>query len=683
MLFRSFRQYSLLVFILLSFVIGLPSAFATDGTWTQTANTVYSNPANWTNSTVAGGTGATMSVTKSGPTIMVDTNVTLGTLSGAWNSSSSMNLSGSSGASLNFASSGTPLLSTATFYSRNDYIANLNIAGTQGLSIKTASNDLTLQSGVTWTGFSGALTIVANNNDGGILYAQGNNVLPPVDLTMNPGNETNGYGNSKLILGGSTSQTIGALNSVATANNTAYIFSYAGSGTVGSAGTPTGTNAVGLATLMIGATNGNGNFAGIIGAAYNNSSNAVDTSATVANLAIVKTGSGTQVLGGLLAYTVSAGAWIVNGTAAAVSISGSDAGAYLVSAGAILGGTGTIRPGSTSGSTAMIAISGTLAPGYGGVGTLTLDGAGRITAGLSIGAGLANYPGSTLKRAGTDIVLNLAPASVAGTPTGVGVSVSGTQVTVSWSASANATSYIVYRGTSPNGTYSAVATTSSLSFLDASVANGKTYYYKVAAFNGAVESPASGALAGTPLDPATLSIVSVNIRPCNSFGISGTESAGVTRVAWWNNLVGPCYQGQTATLSNLTDHLGAPIADLSVSMTAGSTTTGVYDFSGTLLLGAESTGGNDTNVFATAFDQYNGTPSTLTVSGVPYSSYDVLFYLYDDGSSRGGAIALNGVTYYARGGAGTPAISGTGYVQSDDTTLNAGHGCDAGELCPV
>src|SRR5208282_312426 len=193
---------------------------------------------------------------------------------------------GESGVSLNFAnSSGTPSISTATLYSRYDYLSSINISGTQGLSIDTASNDLVLQSGVTWNGFSGGLSLLNSNSDGGIIYAQGNNVLPPVDLTMTPGNETNGYGNAKLILGGSTSQTIGALISANTSNSTAYISSYDGGSSVGSAsGAPSGTNVTGPALLTIGATNDSGAYAGIIGRAYNNSGNAVDSSSNAANL---------------------------------------------------------------------------------------------------------------------------------------------------------------------------------------------------------------------------------------------------------------------------------------------------------------------------------------------------------------------------------------------------------------
>jgi fibronectin type 3 domain-containing protein len=95
------------------------------------------------------------------------------------------------------------------------------------------------------------------------------------------------------------------------------------------------------------------------------------------------------------------------------------------------------------------------------------------------------------------------------------------EITVSWNASAGATSYAIYRattsgaeGTTPH------ATTTSTSYLDTGLTNGPppVYYYKVAAVNSAgisaqsaetatptpyPPSPGSGEVAGTPISGGT------------------------------------------------------------------------------------------------------------------------------------------------------------------------------------
>jgi hypothetical protein len=116
---------------------------------------------------------------------------------------------------------------------------------------------------------------------------------------------------------------------------------------------------------------------------------------------------------------------------------------------------------------------------------------------------------------------------------------------------------------------------------------------------------------------------------------------------------------------------------VTVSWTAGNTG-GPYNNSGTIETGSDAVtvppATNDQNLNASVFDQYNGSPSTLNVTGIPYSSYDVIFYVYDAGSTSGGAITLGGTTYYIRGGVGNPSVTGSGYVQSDDTAIASGTG---------
>jgi hypothetical protein len=84
------------------------------------------------------------------------------------------------------------------------------------------------------------------------------------------------------------------------------------------------------------------------------------------------------------------------------------------------------------------------------------------------------------------------------------------QIALSWSASSGATSYRVYRGTSPGGeSITPIATNlTGTSFTDTNVTSGPTYYYEVTAVNGAGESAmsveASASLAPPAIPPNPL-----------------------------------------------------------------------------------------------------------------------------------------------------------------------------------
>ncbi len=56
-------------------------------------------------------------------------------------------------------------------------------------------------------------------------------------------------------------------------------------------------------------------------------------------------------------------------------------------------------------------------------------------------------------------------------------------IKVSWSAVAGATRYEVWRSTSSSGTYTLVASVSSLYYINGNLTTGKTYYYKVRAYH--------------------------------------------------------------------------------------------------------------------------------------------------------------------------------------------------------
>ena len=84
-------------------------------------------------------------------------------------------------------------------------------------------------------------------------------------------------------------------------------------------------------------------------------------------------------------------------------------------------------------------------------------------------------------------------------PTGLNAVPGNGSVGLSWAASAGATSYSVYRGTSPGGQGStAIGTATGTSFTDTGLTNGTRYYYKVRAANAAGSSGLSAEVSAVP-----------------------------------------------------------------------------------------------------------------------------------------------------------------------------------------
>src|SRR5205823_2097017 len=72
--------------------------------------------------------------------------------------------------------------------------------------------------------------------------------------------------------------------------------------------------------------------------------------------------------------------------------------------------------------------------------------------------------------------------AVPAAPTGVTATAGNAQVTVTWAASAGATSYTVKRGTVSGGPYAVVASAiAALSYVDGGLTNGTPYFYVVTA----------------------------------------------------------------------------------------------------------------------------------------------------------------------------------------------------------
>jgi autotransporter-associated beta strand protein len=264
---------------------------------------------------------------------------------------------------------------------------------------------------------------------------------------------------------------------------------------------------------------------------------------------LLKQGTGTLTINNTLSHTggtlVDGGTLTVNNT----SGSGTGTGSVTVNAGGKLMGTGilsgavvvnsggTIAPGTsigtlivnnavtlnggstifieinkTSGTSDRLDVSGTLTLG-GLLAVSNLNGslasgdsfkifdAGNYAGSFSVTnlpalSGTLQWNLSQLNTSGTMVVVD--PASAPPAPTGLTATAGDAQVTLSWTPSVGATSYIVKRGTLSGGPYTSMVTNATTSYVNTGLLNGTTYYYVVTAANALGESANSSQKSATP-----------------------------------------------------------------------------------------------------------------------------------------------------------------------------------------
>jgi hypothetical protein len=117
-------------------------------------------------------------------------------------------------------------------------------------------------------------------------------------------------------------------------------------------------------------------------------------------------------------------------------------------------------------------------------------------------------------------------------PTGLVVTVGNHRVRLTWLPDAGASTYSIYRGTSPSS-YSKIAIVSSpaTSFQDAGLTNGTTYYYMLTASNSAGTSPSSVSITATPMAPPVFTSSATASPNPVAQGASTTVTAKVTCTA--------------------------------------------------------------------------------------------------------------------------------------------------------
>jgi len=116
------------------------------------------------------------------------------------------------------------------------------------------------------------------------------------------------------------------------------------------------------------------------------------------------------------------------------------------------------------------------------------------------------------------------------TPDNLKASVSNSCIKLTWNASSGATSYVVYRSTSSNGTYSPKATPTGTTYTDCSVSEGTTYYYKISAKNGEGESDLSSP--ASAMVPTSGGGGTTNTPPGTPSNVKAAVDGSCIKITW-------------------------------------------------------------------------------------------------------------------------------------------------------
>jgi hypothetical protein len=127
---------------------------------------------------------------------------------------------------------------------------------------------------------------------------------------------------------------------------------------------------------------------------------------------------------------------------------------------------------------------------------------------------------------GNSLDVSATPEGPPAAPTNLTATAGNAQVSLTWSASIDATSYNVKRSLTSGGPYTLVATPASASYTDTSLTNGTYYYYVVSAVDSGGESANSAQVSALPSVPPPTSFGTwTNVTPSNA-NLTGTFSCG-------------------------------------------------------------------------------------------------------------------------------------------------------------
>jgi fibronectin type 3 domain-containing protein len=185
-------------------------------------------------------------------------------------------------------------------------------------------------------------------------------------------------------------------------------------------------------------------------------------------------------------------------------------------------------------------------------------------------------------------------------PTGLAATAGNAQVSLSWNASAGATSYAVKRSTTTGGPYSTISSPSGASFTDSSVTNGTKYFYVVSAANSAGSSGNSSEVSATPTFP-------VPTAPANLAATAGNAQVALT---WSASALATGYHVKRSTSSGTEIQIATPSTNSYTDTGVTNGTKYFYVVSGVDSAG-ESANSNEVSVTPEAPQQAPPTPTNL------------------------------------------------------------------------
>jgi fibronectin type 3 domain-containing protein len=192
--------------------------------------------------------------------------------------------------------------------------------------------------------------------------------------------------------------------------------------------------------------------------------------------------------------------------------------------------------------------------------------------------------------------------TVPAVPAGLTAAAGNSQVTLTWSGSSDATSYIVKRSTT-SGAEVQIATPSALSYTDTGVTNGTKYFYVVAAANSAGDSANSAEVSATPSLPAPG-------VPANVMATAGNAEVTLT---WGAVTNATSYHVKRSTTSGAETQIGAPTSTTYTDTTAKNGTKYFYVVSAVDSTG-ESANSAEVNATPTAPAQAPPAPANLAAT---------------------------------------------------------------------
>jgi len=208
-----------------------------------------------------------------------------------------------------------------------------------------------------------------------------------------------------------------------------------------------------------------------------------------------------------------------------------------------------------------------------------------------------------------------APATAPAAPTGLQATAGNAQVSLSWAASAGATSYHVKRSTTNGGPYTQIANPAGTTFADTGLTNGATYYYVVSALNSAGESSNSPQASATPTAPVT--------APAAPTGLQATAGSAQVSLSWSASTGATSYHVKRSTTN------GGPYTQVAGPTTTSDTDTGLTN--GTTyyyVVSAVNSAGESANSSQVSATPTAGVTPDVTVTVNPANSHAISPYIY-------------------------------------------------------